>query len=68
LLEWQQASVWDKLHHTLLNQLRAADLIDLDYATVDSASIRAVGGGGKTRLDRRKLTRWPVRIAVMSPS
>ncbi len=32
----------------MLNQLRAADLIDLDFATVDSASVRAVGGGGKT--------------------
>lgn len=57
LREWQQAGVWDQLHHTLLNQLRAADVINMDYATVDSASIRAVGGGGKTGpnpKDRRK--------------
>lgn len=57
LMEWQEANVWDKLHHELLNRLRAADLIDWSRATVDSASVRAVGGGEKTGpnpTDRRK--------------
>lgn len=57
LNEWQEAGVWDKLHRELLNRLRAADLIDWSRATVDSASVRAVGGGEKTGpnpTDRRK--------------
>ena len=42
---WQQAGVWKRVHHILLNQLRAADQIDWSRAVVDSASVRAVGGG-----------------------
>jgi len=56
-MEWQEAGVWDNLHHELLNRLRAADLIDWSRATVDSSSVRAVGGGEKTGpnpTDRRK--------------
>jgi transposase len=56
--DWQAAGVWDKLHQVLLNRLRAADQIDWSRATVDSSSVRAVGGGGKTGpnpTDRRKL-------------
>ena len=55
--EWQAAGVWDALHHELLNRLRAADWIDWSRATVDSSSVRAVGGGEKTGpnpTDRRK--------------
>lgn len=57
LQEWQAAGVWDRLHHELLNRLREADLIDWSRATVDSSSVRAVGGGEKTGpnpTDRRK--------------
>lgn len=57
LMEWRKAGVWDQLHHELLNRLRAADLIDWSRATVDSSSVRAVGGGEKTGpnpTDRRK--------------
>ena len=56
-MEWQEAGVWDKLHHELLNRLRAADLIDWSRVTVDSSSVRAVGAGEKTGpnpTDRRK--------------
>src|SRR5512140_3244410 len=28
LRDWQQAGVWDRLHHVLLNQLQEADQID----------------------------------------
>ena len=45
LRNWQQAGVWKKVHHILLNRLRAADRIDWSRAVVDSASLRAVGGG-----------------------
>ena len=47
LRDWQEAGVWQKLHELLLAKLREADQIDWSRAVVDSASIRAVGGGGK---------------------
>lgn len=49
LREWQEAGVWQRLHELLLAKLREADKIDWSRAVVDSASIRAVGGGGKNR-------------------
>jgi transposase len=49
LRDWQEAGVWQKLHELLLAQLREADQIDWSRAVVDSASVRAVGGGGKNR-------------------
>lgn len=58
LKEWQQLGVWERLHHELLNRLRAADRIDWSRAAADSSSVRAVGGGEKTGpnpTDRRKL-------------
>ncbi len=47
LRDWQEAGVWQTLHELLLAKLRKADQIDWSRAVVDSASIRAVGGGGK---------------------
>ena len=47
LRDWQQAGVWDQLHRVLLDRLRGADQIDWSRATVDSASVRAVGGAKK---------------------
>ena len=41
--------VWQNLHELLLAKLREADQIDWSRAVVDSASIRAVGGGGENR-------------------
>ncbi|MGE0377541.1 MAG: IS5 family transposase [Planctomycetaceae bacterium] len=58
LRDWQAAGVWDRMHQLLLNRLQAAGEIDWSRATVDSASLRAVGGGEKTGphpTDRRKL-------------
>jgi transposase len=58
LRDWQEAGVWQKLHELLLAQLREADQIDWSRTVVDSASVRAVGGGGKTGpnpTDRGKL-------------
>ena len=49
LRDWQEAGVWQNLHEVLLAKLREADQIDWSRAVVDSASIRAVGGGGTNR-------------------
>ncbi len=47
--DWRGAGVWQNLHELLLAKLREADQIDWSRAVVDSASIRAVGGGGENR-------------------
>lgn len=49
LRDWQKAGVWQQLHELLLAHLQEADQIDWSRAVVDSASVRAVGGGGKNR-------------------
>ncbi len=53
LHEWQEAGVWERIHRTLLNDLRAADAIDFSRAVVDSGSIRALGGATKPARIRR---------------
>jgi transposase len=45
LAEWQEAGVWQELHERLLAELRAAGLLDLSRALVDSAHLRALKGG-----------------------
>ena len=45
LAEWQGAGVWQRLHETLLAELRAAGLLDLSAALVDSTHLRALKGG-----------------------
>ena len=57
LQEWHEAGVWEALKQTLLENLRGADQLDWSRAAVDSATVRAVGGGEKTGpnpTDRRK--------------
>ena len=49
LKEWHEAGVWPGLHELLLSKLQGADGLDWSRAVVDSASVRAVGGGGKNR-------------------
>lgn len=44
LQAWQQAGVWQKLHHVLLNRLGQADQIDWSRAAIDAASVAAPGG------------------------
>lgn len=44
LRDWQDAGVWDRVHHTLLDRLGAADQIDWDRAALDSASVPAKRG------------------------
>jgi transposase len=47
LRDWQEAGVWQQLHEVLLARLHEADRIDWSRSAVDSASVRAVGGGEK---------------------
>jgi transposase len=50
LAAWQRAGVWQRLHEVLLAELRRRGRLDLRWAVIDSASVRAVRGGKK--LDR----------------
>src|SRR6266852_7793607 len=50
LVRWQRAGVWKRLHEVLLAELRRRGRLDLRWAVVDSASLRALRGGKK--LDR----------------
>lgn len=58
LRAWQRAGVWQKIHALLLAKLREADQIDWSRAVVDSASVRAVGGGKKRARIRRIGGSW----------
>lgn len=58
LRDWHVAGVWQNLHILLLNELNAADEIDWNRAVIDSAHVRALGGGedtGPSPVDRGKL-------------
>src|SRR5262249_27345870 len=44
LRDWQQAGVWKRLHHLLLQRLQTAGQIDWERASLDSASVPAPGG------------------------
>ena len=50
LVRWQRTGVWQRLHETLLAELRRRGRLDQRWTVVDSASVRALRGG-KT-LDR----------------
>ncbi|RYZ67781.1 MAG: IS5 family transposase [Proteobacteria bacterium] len=57
LHEWQEAGVWQKLHHVLLERLHQAHKLNWDRASIDSSSVRAVRGGqdtGPNPTDRAK--------------
>ena len=53
LRDWQEASVWRRLHLVLLAKRRAADPLDWSRALVDSAMLKAVTEGKKPVLIRR---------------
>jgi transposase len=44
LKEWNEAGVWEELHHELLERLGKVDEIDWHRASLDSASVPAPGG------------------------
>ena len=45
LRDWHQAGVWERLHETLLAELRDADRIDWSRAVIDGSNVRALGAG-----------------------
>jgi transposase len=45
LKECHEAGVWQRLHETLLAELRSADLLELAHTVVDSSHLRARKGG-----------------------
>ena len=53
LRDWQQAGVWERLHHELLNRLGDADRIDWSRAALDSASVPAKKGARRPARTRR---------------
>jgi transposase len=50
LRDFHAAGVWDTLHQVFLDALHEADQIDWSRAVIDSASVRAVGGGRRPAL------------------
>lgn len=44
-LIWSQAGVWGRLHEAVLHRLDDAGLIDVSRVVLDSAHVRAKGGG-----------------------
>jgi transposase len=44
LRDWQQAGVWQRLHHRLLDQLGREGRLDWSRASLDSLSVRAKRG------------------------
>jgi transposase len=58
LKAWQEAGIWQQLHHILLQELQDADRIDWSRGAADSTKARALGGGddtGPNPTDRSKL-------------
>ncbi|GAA2996166.1 hypothetical protein GCM10017559_16940 [Streptosporangium longisporum] len=54
LRDWTEAGVWPRLHQLLLDELRAAGLLDLNDAAIDGSHVRALKGG--TTSARRRST------------
>jgi transposase len=74
LRDWQQAGVWGRLHHELLDRLGEADRIDWSRASLDAASIPAKGGAIASAPTRRiaanrarSATLWETGPASRSP-
>jgi transposase len=56
-MKWHRAGVWKRLLESLLAEMQARGLLEWERALVDSAQLRAPGGGRKTGpspVDRRK--------------
>ncbi len=64
LRDWQQAGVWEKLQHELLNRLREADQLDWSRASMDAARVPAKKGD--LRLARiRRIAANRARSAIL---
>lgn len=73
LRDWQQAGVWERLHHTLLQRLADAEKLDWSRASLDSASVAAKRGAKRPgRIPRtvasqaRSATSWSTEAASRS--
>ena len=53
LRDWQEAGVWDRLHHVLLDRLGETDRLDWSRASLDSASVPAKRGASSPERIRR---------------
>ena len=53
LRAWQEAGVWERLHHVLLDRLGRRNAIDFSRAALDSASIPAKRGALRPARTRR---------------
>ena len=54
---WQEAGLWRLVHHRILRELKRRGRLELETAMIDSAQVRAFGGGdrsGPSPVDRRK--------------
>jgi transposase len=58
LRDWQQAGVWQRLHHLLLQRLQTAGRIDWERASLDSASVPAPGGASRLARIRPIAASW----------
>src|SRR3954452_16508806 len=67
LRDWQVTGVWERLHRALLDRLGEAGRIDWSRACVDSTSIRAKKGAGRSA-PTRLIAANPARNAISSPS
>ena len=53
LRDWHNAGVWQRIWEVLLDELGAAGEINLDWAVIDSCSVRALFGGRRPGPIRR---------------
>jgi transposase len=76
LRDWQAAGVWQRLHEVLLARLREAEKIDWSRASLDSASVPALGvsskrlppGGAMLRREAKRGAPRPARARRIAAS
>ena len=73
LVRWQRTGVWQRLHETLLAELRRRGRLDQRWTVIDSGSVRALRGGKKLDRTQPIAARWapsttssPMRAASRS--
>src|SRR5215471_7792686 len=54
LIHWQRTGVWQRLHETLLAELRRCGRLDQRWTVIDSGSVRRGKKTGPNPTDRRK--------------
>lgn len=58
LRDWREAGELERIHRTMLAELRGADQIDWSRTVVDSASLRALKGGPNGPQSHRSRSAW----------